>query len=104
MPALAAQAEFNLMNDTMTEEATTTTEQCDQLQSEFKRLVLDGKLDPKVTDTLTELVTAGFCTHRTWGFGKITTVDTLMAKVTIDFQSNRDTRWILGLPRRCLVR
>jgi hypothetical protein len=42
------------MNDTMTEEATagTTaeatapTEQSDQLQSEFKRLVLDGKLDP----------------------------------------------------------
>ena len=46
MPSLAAQAEFYLMNDTMTEEATTTTEQSDQLQSEFKRLVLDGKLEP----------------------------------------------------------
>ena len=87
MPSLAAQAEFYLMNDTMTEEATTNTEQSDQLQSEFKRLVLDGKLEPKLTDALTDLVAAGFCTHRSWGFGKITTVDTLMAKITIDFQS-----------------
>ena len=65
---------------TMTEEGMSTTEienastvavdQSDQLQSEFKRLVLDGKLDPKVTDALTTLVSAGFCIHRSWGFGK----------------------------------
>ena len=100
MPALAAQAEFYLMNDTMTEEvtaeATTTAEQPDQLQSEFKRLVLDGKLDPKLTDALTELVTAGFCTHRSWGSGKITTVDTLMAKITIDFQAKPGHSMDLG--------
>ena len=96
MPALAAQAEFYLMNDTMTEEATTTTEHSDQLQSEFKRLVLDGKLDPKLTDPLTELVAAGFCTHRSWGSGKITTVDTLMAKITIDFQAKPGHSMDLG--------
>ena len=100
MPALAAQAEFYLMNDTMTEEvtaeATTTAEQPDQLQSEFKRLVLDGKLDPKLTDALTELVTAGFCTHRSWGSGKITTVDTSMAKITIDFQAKPGHSMDLG--------
>ncbi len=102
MPSLAAQAEFNLINDTMTEEATTTTEQSDQLQSEFKRLVLEGKLDPKVTNALTELVTAGFCTHRTWGFGKITTVDTLMAKVIIDFQSKPGHSMDLGFAANVL--
>jgi transcription elongation factor GreA-like protein len=100
MPALAAQAEYYLMNDTMTEEATagTTapTEQSDQLQSEFKRLVLDGKLDPKLTDALTELVAAGFCTHRSWGSGKITTVDTMMAKITIDFQAKPGHSMDLG--------
>ena len=96
MPALAAQAEFYLMNDTMTEEATSPTEQSDQLQSEFKRLVLDGKLDSKLTDALTELVTAGFCTHRSWGSGKITTVDTLMAKITIDFQAKPGHSMDLG--------
>ena len=102
MPALAAQAEFYLMSEKMTEEATTTTEQSDQLQSEFKRLVLDGKLDPKLTDTLTDLVTAGFCTHRSWGFGKITTVDTLMAKMTIDFQSKPGHPMDLGFAAKVL--
>ena len=71
------------MPEEVTAEATTTAEQSDQLHSEFKRLVLDGKLDHKLTDALTKLVTAGFCTHRSWGSGKITTVDTLMAKITI---------------------
>jgi len=102
MPCLAAQAEFYLMNDTMTEEATTTTEQSDQLQSEFKRLVLDGKLEPKLTDALTNLVAAGFCTHRSWGFGKITTVDTLMAKITIDFQSKPGHSMDLGFAAKIL--
>ena len=102
MPSLAAQAEFYLMNDTMTEEATTTTEQSDQLQSEFKRLVLDGKLEPKLTDALTDLVAAGFCTHRSWGFGKITTVDTLMAKITIDFQSKPGHSMDLGFAAKIL--
>ena len=102
MPSLAAQAEFYLMNDTMTEEATTTTERSDQLQSEFKRLVLDGKLEPKLTDALTDLVAAGFCTHRSWGFGKITTVDTLMAKITIDFQSKPGHSMDLGFAAKIL--
>ena len=102
MPCLAAQAEFYLMNDTMTEEATTNTEQSDQLQSEFKRLVLDGKLEPKLTDALTDLVAAGFCTHRSWGFGKITTVDTLMAKLTIDFQSKPGHSMDLGFAAKIL--
>ena len=102
MPSLAAQAEFYLMNDTMTEETTTTTEQSDQLQSEFKRLVLDGKLEPKLTDALTDLVAAGFCTHRSWGFGKITTVDTLMAKITIDFQSKPGHSMDLGFAAKIL--
>ena len=102
MPSLAAQAEFYLMNDTMTEETTTTTEQSDQLQSEFKRLVLDGKLEPKMTDALTDLVAAGFCTHRSWGFGKITTVDTLMAKLTIDFQSKPGHSMDLGFAAKIL--
>ena len=102
MPSLAAQAEFYLINDTMTEEVTTTTERSDQLQSEFKRLVLDGKLEPKLTDALTNLVAAGFCTHRSWGFGKITTVDTLMAKITIDFQSKPGHSMDLGFAAKIL--
>ena len=81
---------------------TETVDQSDQLQSEFKRLVLDGKLDPKVTDALTALVSAGFCIHRSWGFGKITTVDTLMAKITIDFQTKPEHSMDLGFAAKIL--
>ena len=81
---------------------TETVEQSVQLQSEFKRLVLDGKLDPKVTDALTALVSAGFCIHRSWGFGKITTVDTLMAKITIDFQTKPEHSMDLGFAAKIL--
>ena len=81
---------------------TKTVEQSVQLQSEFKRLVLDGKLDPKITDALTALVSAGFCIHRSWGFGKITTVDTLMAKITIDFQTKPEHSMDLGFAAKIL--
>ena len=86
----------------MTKEASTTGEQSEQLQGEFKRLILDGKLDPKLTDQLTELVTSGFCTHRSWGFGKITTVDTLMATIIIDFQSKPAHSMDLGFAAKIL--
>ncbi|MEC7883549.1 MAG: GreA/GreB family elongation factor [Verrucomicrobiota bacterium] len=87
--------------DQMPEEAEQAG-QAEQLQGEFKRLVLDGKLDPKLTDDLTQLVSAGFCTHRSWGFGKITRVDTLLAKITIDFQSKPNHVMDLGFAAKIL--
>ena len=59
-------------------------------------------MDPKLTDQLTELVTSGFCTHRSWGFGKITTVDTLMATIIIDFQSKPAHSMDLGFTAKIL--
>ncbi len=85
-----------------TDQVPEQTGQADQLQGEFKRLVLDGKLDPKLTNDLTELVSAGFCIHRSWGFGKITTVDTLLAKITIDFQSKPKHIMDLGFAAKVL--
>jgi transcription elongation GreA/GreB family factor len=35
---------------------------------------------------LTQLADAGCCIHRSWGFGRIKTVDTVFARFTIDFQ------------------
>ncbi len=45
MPALAAQAEFYLMNDTMTEEANPLTGHSEQLQSEFRLLYRSDAAD-----------------------------------------------------------
>ncbi len=46
-----------------------------------------GKLDRQHIEALVQLTTSGFCMHRSWGFGKIRTVDTVFARFTIDFQN-----------------
>ncbi len=55
------------------------------MKEEFEKLVAAGKLDRQQVDPLVQLTTSGYCMHRSWGFGKITTVDTVFARFTIDF-------------------
>ena len=57
------------------------------MKEEFEKLVMAGKIKPADVDPLVELATSGFCMHRSWGFGKITTVDTVVARLAIDFES-----------------
>ncbi|MDB6019592.1 MAG: greA [Pedosphaera sp.] len=56
------------------------------MKEEFEKLVSAGKLERHQVDPLVQLTTSGYCMHRSWGFGKITTVDTVFARFTIDFQ------------------
>ncbi len=55
------------------------------MKEEFEKLVAAGKLERQLIDPLVQLTTSGYCMHRSWGFGKITTVDTVFARFTIDF-------------------
>src|SRR5580704_5132888 len=55
------------------------------MKEEFEKLVAAGKLDRQQVEPLVQLTTSGYCMHRSWGFGKITTVDTVFARFTIDF-------------------
>jgi transcription elongation GreA/GreB family factor len=55
------------------------------MKEEFEKLVAAGKLERGLVEPLTQLTTSGYCMHRSWGFGKITTVDTVFARFTIDF-------------------
>jgi len=55
------------------------------MKEEFEKLVAAGKLDRNLVEPLVQLTTSGYCMHRSWGFGKITTVDTVFARFTIDF-------------------
>ena len=57
------------------------------MKEEFEKLVAAGKLESRHVEPLTQLVTGGFCMHRSWGFGRIKTVDTVFARFTIDFTS-----------------
>ena len=55
------------------------------MKDEFEKLAAAGKIEGKHVAALTQLAEAGCCTHRSWGFGRIKTVDTVFARFTIDF-------------------
>src|SRR3984957_15724236 len=55
------------------------------MKEEFEKLVAAGKLEKHQVDSLVQLTTSGYCMHRSWGFGKITTGDTVFGRFTIDF-------------------
>ena len=55
------------------------------MKEEFEKLVAAGKLDKQQVEPLVNLTTSGYCMHRSWGFGKITTVDTVFGRFSIDF-------------------
>src|SRR5246500_1981056 len=57
------------------------------MKEEFEKLAAAGKLDKNQVEPLVQLTSSGYCMHRSWGFGKITTVDTVFARFTIDFQA-----------------
>jgi transcription elongation GreA/GreB family factor/transcription elongation factor GreA-like protein len=57
------------------------------MKEELEKLVATEKLDKNHVAALLHLTESGFCFHRSWGFGKITTVDTVFGRFTIDFQS-----------------
>src|SRR3954463_9038690 len=55
------------------------------MREEFEKLAAAGKLERHHIEPLVQLTTSGFCMHRSWGFGRIRSVDTVFARFTIDF-------------------
>jgi transcription elongation GreA/GreB family factor len=57
------------------------------MREEFEKLAAAGKLEHRHVEPLVQLTTNGFCMHKSWGFGRIKTVDTVFSRFTIDFQN-----------------
>jgi transcription elongation GreA/GreB family factor len=57
------------------------------MREEFEKMAAAGKIEGRHIDALVNLTTSGYCMHRSWGFGRIKTVDTVFARFTIDFQN-----------------
>ncbi|MEW6304385.1 MAG: GreA/GreB family elongation factor [Verrucomicrobiota bacterium] len=55
------------------------------MREEFEKLVAAGKISKHHLGPLLLLAEGGYCMHRSWGFGKITMVDTVLARFSIDF-------------------
>ncbi len=72
------------------------------MKEEFEKLVAAGKLGKQHVDALLALTKSGYCLHRSWGFGKITTVDTVFSRFIIDFQSKAGHTMDLGFAAESL--
>src|SRR6478735_1317045 len=57
------------------------------MREEFEKLAAAGKIEGRHVEPLVQLTTSGYCMHRSWGFGRIKTVDTVFARFTIDFNN-----------------
>ena len=57
------------------------------MREEFEKLAAAGKLDRHYIEPLVVLTESKFCMHRSWGFGRIQTIDTVFARFTIDFEN-----------------
>jgi transcription elongation GreA/GreB family factor len=66
------------------------------MKVEFEKLAAAGKIEGRHVESLTQLVEGGCCIHRSWGFGKIKTVDTVFARFTIDFPGKAGHTMDLG--------
>src|SRR6267143_6301623 len=72
------------------------------MREEFEKLVAAGKLNRQHVDALVQLTKSGFCVHRSWGFGRIKTVDTVFARFMIDFPSKPGHTMDLGFAAESL--
>lgn len=55
------------------------------MKDELDKLVASGKITTKHVEPLLALVGAGFCQHKSWGFGRITALDGALGRLNIDF-------------------
>src|SRR6185503_3953216 len=72
------------------------------MREEFEKLVAAGKIARHHLEALVQLAQTGYCLHRSWGFGRITTVDTVFARFTIDFQNKPGHTMDLGFAAESL--
>ncbi len=56
------------------------------MREELEKLAAAGKIGKQDVDPLVQLATSGYCMHKSWGFGKITTVDAVLSRLSVDFQ------------------
>src|SRR5688572_26115406 len=72
------------------------------MKEEFEKLVAAGKIGRQHVEPLVQLTKTGYCVHRSWGFGKITTIDTVFARFVIDFQNKQGHTMDLGFAAESL--
>jgi transcription elongation GreA/GreB family factor len=55
------------------------------MKEELEKLVAAGKIERRHVDPLLALIQAGYCMHKGWGFGQVTTLDGILGRLTVNF-------------------
>jgi len=58
-------------------------------KEELEKLAATGKLTRQNVEALVALTESGYCFHRSWGFGKIISMDPVFGRCVVDFQTKR---------------
>ncbi len=66
------------------------------MREELEKLAIAGKIGSKHIEPLLALSQGGYCSHKSWGFGRITTVDTVFCQFSIDFAGRPGHKMDLG--------
>jgi hypothetical protein len=56
------------------------------MTDELAQAVESGALDKKTADRLARLTPGSYCTHKSWGFGRVAEWNLLAGQVLIDFK------------------
>lgn len=72
------------------------------MKEEMDQLVAAGQIHPKHVAPLSALMEAGYCQHKSWGFGKVRTLDGISGRLIIDFSSKAGHAMDLGFSAESL--
>ena len=59
------------------------------MTEELAQAVESGNLDKKTADRLARLTPESYCTHKSWGFGRVAEWNLPVGQVTIDFKTKK---------------
>jgi transcription elongation GreA/GreB family factor len=61
----------------------------DSMDAEIQKAVDAGKLTPQAGQALDKLLPGSYCLHKSWGFGRVDSVNFLVSQLTIDFKAKK---------------
>ncbi len=60
-----------------------------QMDAEIQNAVDGGKLTPQAGKALQKLLPGSYCLHKSWGFGRVDSINFLVSQLTVDFHSKK---------------
>lgn len=73
------------------------------MKEAFEKLAAMGSISPNQVNALVKLAECKYCTHKSWGFGKITTIDTVLSRFLIDFKNKKEHSMALDFGAKTLT-